>query len=319
MYDVADPVHPRLLCRIQWTSAHLSSSSGFMYLDPRSATQTDIALRSFSGIAESRAGELPGWITNGAWLSNGSLGAYTVRLDPTGTCGAGATQVWTYEQGSAQLLATYCDGFGDCICRFGLPAPILALSPDGQYLAEGWLAGKGSEAMGVYRLADRVRVATLPQDTDTAFWDRGSDRLFVVSNTSVQAWTPNTGTLSGVSGANQWSFYPNMSPDGRQVVYTAFSDAVQGTQPRVYLYDLATAKARMLIDQPRSQVVFVKDGWVWDLEEQFCSDCPNNTQPTDKIFAMNLSTGAEQSVTFAAGEALSSSYALLPGEFWPSS
>jgi Tol biopolymer transport system component len=164
-----------------------------------------------------------------------------------------------------------------------------------------------------------VRVATLPQDTDTAFWDRGSDRLFVVGYTSVQAWTPSSATLSSVSAANQWSFYPNVSPAGGQVVYTAYSDAIQGTQPRVYLYDLATSKTRMLIDQPRSQVLFVRDGWVWYLEEQPCSDCPNNTQPTDKVFAMNASSGVEQQVVFATGEGLTSATDLLPGEFWPNS
>ena len=268
--------------------------------------------------SETPGGKLPGWITDAAWTPSGTVGAFTVRLDSSGTCPAGAIQVWTYSQGTSELLTTYCIGIGDCICRFGLPRPVLSFSPDGQYLVEGRLSGKGSEAIGVYRVADRVRVATLPDNTATAFWDRDTDRLFEVYYTSVRVWTPD-GTTLDLPGAASWSFLPNVSPDGGYVAYTAYSNAVQGTNPRVYIYGLDSSNTRMLIDQPRSQVAFVKDGWVWYLEEKPCSDCPNNTQPSGKVYAMNITTGLEQQVVFATGEGLTYATDLLPGEFWPTS
>jgi len=316
IYDVSDPVHPRLLCRVLHTSAHLNSVANFQYLDPRSATETDIMLRAFDGGSATLTGRLPGSITSAVWAPNGMVAAFTVGVDSYTGCPASAVQVWTYQAGASRLLTTYCVGIGDCICRFGLPGPVLAVSPDGQYLVEGWLAGKGSTPMGVYRLTDRVRVASLPSDTTTAIWDRGADQLFIISFSSVKTWTPG-GAMVDVSGAAPWSFYPNMSPGGGQVVYTAYSDAIQGTMPRVYLYDLAASKSRMLIDQPRSQVVFVKPGWVWYFEEQPCADCPNNTESTGKVIAMNLATGVEQQVTFRMDETVTTE--LFPGEFWPSS
>ena len=315
MYDVTDPVHPLLLCRVLHTSANLSKGS-FQYLDPRSATETNIVTRWIFDGNQAPAGKLPGWITNAAWLPEGAVGAFTVRLASSANCPAGAVQVWTYTQGTSELLTTYCIGIGDCICRFGLPAPVLAFSPDGKYLVEGWLTVKGSQPMGVYRVADRVRMASLPVDTYNAFWDRSADRLFVIGQGSVQVWNPD-GSIAALPGAASWSFYANLSPDGTDVAYTAYSDKAQMTQPRVYAFNLASGKTRMLSDQPRSQVVFVKDSWVWYFEEQACADCPNGTKSTGKVFAMNVSTGVEQQVTFRMDETVINE--LLPGEFWPNS
>lgn len=319
IYDVTDPVHPRLLCQVMGTTAHLSSALRFQYLEPRSATETDIVERSLVDGTETLVGKLAGSITSAAWLATGPLGAYTMKINSSSDCPfSAAVQVWTYAQGTSELLTTYCIGIGDCICRFGLPGPVLAFSFDGRYLVEGLLAGKGSTPMGVYRIADRVKVATLTINTDTAFWDRSSDRLFEINHESVQAWTPD-GTTVNVPGATTWNYYPNLSPDDAYATYTAFADQVDGTLPRVYLYGLGAAKTRLLIDQPRSQVVFVKDAWVWYLEEAACADCPGQTQPTGRVFAMNVSTGVEQQVVFATGEGLTYATDLLPGEFWPNS
>jgi hypothetical protein len=92
---------------------------------------------------------------------------------------------------------------------------------------------------------------------------------------------------------------------------------VNGTQPRVHLYDLSSSKTRILVDQPRSQVVFVKDGWVWYFEERPCSDCPNGTESSGKVYAMNLATGVEQLVTFEMDATVINE--MYPGEFWPNS
>jgi hypothetical protein len=85
-----------------------------------------------------------------------------------------------------------------------------------------------------------------------------------------RSWTPEDG-LAGQAGAGGRSYLAGLSPDGTEIAYTGFADAVS---IRVYVYDLASGKTRILIDQSRSEVTFVKDGgWVWYLEEAPCANC----------------------------------------------
>jgi len=62
-----------------------------------------------------------------------------------------------------------------------------------------------------------------------------------------------------------------------------------------------------------------KDGWVWYLEEVSCqgqAGC-GQTKTTGRVFAMNLATSVEQTLTFRMDETVTSG--LSPGEFWPNS
>ena len=330
LYDVSDPVHPRLICSITNTSAHLVAG-GIAWLKQISANETDAVLHSLTGGNDSLIGTFPFRLQFGAWLPDLSVAAYTMPVPPdNANFPAGGTQVWLYSHGLTGPLYTYRNGFGDCLCRFGLSPPVLAISPDGQYIVAGHIAGKGSEPVAVYRVSDRTRMATL-DNTSVAFWDRTGHRLFLeLFGTPVaQFWTPEAGA-SNLPGASFWSFLAGQSPDGTQVAYTAYIDpfATAASPLRVYVYDLKAAKTRMLVDKLRTQALFVKDGWVWYLEEAQCDPqvcgAPGGTMPTGKVFAMQLSTGAESEVSFAPGEnpvvqpaGPANWLPFGPGEFWP--
>jgi hypothetical protein len=321
LYDVTDPVRPRLLCKISNTSAHLFTGDTFEYLRPVSATETDVILHSLGSGNESHTGKFPFYVTSGSWLPDQTVMAYTRPDVPSG-----GIQVWLYAQRQTALLYTYRLGIADCPCRFGLPPQVLAVSPDGQYVVAGWPVGKGSEPLAVYRVSDRTRVTTLDQSVYGAFWDRTGHRLFLNSTgNGASSWTPEAGN-SALNGAAAWSFFAGLSPDGSQVAYTAYADPDQGLQPRIYLYDLKAATTRMLVDQLRSQAIFVKDGWIWSLEEKAClpaDSCAGTTTPTGRIYAMDLSTGAEKEVTWAFGDDPHGQggdygwWVFAPGEFWP--
>lgn len=324
LYDVSDPVHPRLLCNISNTSAHLFTGDTFEYLKPVSANETDVILHSLGSGNESVAGKFPFYATSGSWLPDLTVMAYTIPVSVDNTP-AGGMQVWLYSQRRNALLYTYRVGIGDCICRFGLPPQVLAISPDGQYLVAGWLAGKGSEPHAVYRVSDRSRVATL-DSVGTAFWGRVGHRLFLgrLGTDPEESWTPEAG-ISTLNGAGNWSFLPGVSPDDGQVAYTAQADTTQ-LNLRIYVYDVNASTTRMLVDGLRSQALFVKDGWVWYLEERACGPadgCPGATMPAGKVYAMNLSAGVEREVSFGSGaDPLSQAGTwawgvFAPGEFWP--
>jgi hypothetical protein len=328
VYDVSDPLHPRLICKIDNTSAHLVTGDTIEWLVPLATDETNVALRSLSKGIDTLAGTFPFRTASGSWLPDRSVMAYTTPVPADNDYFfAGGVEVWLYSQGHAASLFKYRTGIGDCICRFGLPPQVLAISPDGQYLAAGWEAGKGSEPLHVYRVADRSLVMTLDPQVSSAFWDRTGHRLFLnqFGTSPTQAWTPEAGVVT-LAGAAAWSFLPGVSPDGSQVVYTAYSDPTTFMQPRIYVYDVKAHMTRMLIDKLRTQAVFVKDGWVWYLEERACTSadsCAGATMPTGKVFAMRLSTGTEIPVSFAdledpvsqAGDI--NRLAFGPGEFWP--
>ncbi len=327
IYNVTDPIHPRLVCTIENTTAHLFTADTFVYLKPVSSNETDIMLHSIGSGNESKTASFPqdlvdpnlGTIRDSAWTPDGSLLAYTVSDES-----ANLVHVWLYSQGKAKLVHDYGQPIGDCICRFGLPPSVLSFSPDGQYLADGWLAGKGSTPITVIRVSDGAVVFSADSSESAALWDGAvSHRLFLVSYTATRSWTPEGGatTLSGPP----WPIMANISPDGTHAAYTAYSDPNAQVQPRVYTYDLKAGTTQLLVNGTRTQVLFVKDGWVWYLEERQCNStdqCLGGTVPTGNVFAMQLSTAAEQPVTFAAGENPLNGNGwtvFTSGEYWPNS
>jgi len=329
IYDVTDPVHPRLVCTIRATSAHLFTGDTFAYLKPVSQTDTDVILHSIGSGNESKVASFPVNVTDPglnavsdeAWTPDGSILAYTVA-DPSRY----TVRVWLYSQGRSREVHDYGQGIGDCVCRFGLPPQVLAFSPDGEYLVDGWAAGKGATPLTVIRVADGALVYTADISDSNAVWSRTGHQLFLIGN-GVQSWTPESGA-QGMLG-NAWSFLPGLSPDGSAAAYTAYSDPATQLQPRVYTYDLKSQRASLVVDKMRTQILFVKDGWVWYLEETACAStdqCPGSTEPTGNVLAMQLATGVEQPVSFAPAEnptALSGAMGswlgvFAPGEFWPS-
>jgi WD40 repeat protein len=309
LYEVSDPLHPRLLCRVKLASAHIAGADSLAYLLPVTPSETDLMVHSLPSGTDTKAATFPfiagsAWsnATEGAWRPDGSLLAYSL---PAGGTDSNA-EVWLYADRSFKLLRTYPVPPTDCICRFGLPPQVNAFSADGQYLVSGWPVGKGAQPFVVSRVSDRSQVHAFDLSVTQVLWDRTGHRLFLIGPSGVQAWTPEAGTVN-LPGASQWTFLPSMSPDGSAVVYTAYVDQAQ-TELRVFRYDLATGSTRMLSDQDRSQVLFVKSGWVWYLEEANCTEgqgsCPpGGSGPSGTVFAQNLATGQETAVTFNPGDA----------------
>jgi hypothetical protein len=324
IYEVTDPLHPRLLCQFGGTSVHLFTGDAFTYVRTNGIT-TQVILHSMGSGDESVVTTFP----IGMYTSWGGYLAYT----PDGSYAAGMTQdnpdadlrVWLATQGGARQIRTFPLPIDDCVCRFGLTLPTLSFSPDGQYIVSGWPIGRGGSLspLEVQRVADQAVVKILDASNSQAIWGRMGHTLYVTGDQFVgktsSVWTPESG-LVALPGAVTWQYQPGLAPDGADVAYTAFTNFPDGTSIRVFVYDFASKKTSLLINQPRSEATFVKDGWVWYLEEQPCATCAGGSEPTSKVFAMNLSTGVEATVVFAAGESpelLQSGWDA--GEFWPNS
>ena len=332
LYEVSDPLHPRLLCRITGTTAHLFTGDTITYLRT-AGSGTEVVLRTLGSGNESVVTSVPKAGLEGsyygptAWTADGSLTAVTIP--PADTSNQPKSEVWLFSQRYAGLLYSYPYPLTDCICRFGIPQPTLAFSPDGEYLVAGWPVGRGASPFVVFRLSDRVQVKAFDFNTSLVIWNRTGHRLFLSGQNGSQSWTPESGTAT-LPGAMPWQFLAGLSPSGSQVAYTSYKDPQNG-QPgtlRVFSYEVTSDSTRMLIDQSRSQVVFVKSGWVWYLDEVACDPTgatpgcgPWGSKP-GKVLAMNLTSGVESEVVFAPGETIqmdTGTYVFSPGEFWPNS
>jgi len=318
LWDVSDPVHPRLVCRILNTTAHLFTADTFQYIRTNAQT-TEVVLHSIGSGNESVVAGWPIRLLDGSgrltgdWTADGNAAATMVLTTDDG--GAAMQQVWIFTKQPAMLLYQFPQPLTDCICRFGIPPPTLAFSADGQYLVAGWPVGKGAQPLRVYRVADDVLVQTMDLGDVETLWSHQGHTLYLTGlDGSPRVWSPEAG-FTPLAGASAFPYDASLSPDGSKIAYTAFPDPSNQVNLRVYTYDLASQKTTLLIDKPRAEVTFVKDGWVWYDEEAPCQDCPGQTQPTGRLFAMDLSTGVEQPVMFAdAGP-----HELTPARFWPNS
>src|SRR5207302_6215116 len=88
----------------------------------------------------------------GGWTTEGNAAATAVAA--TDNAGNWMIQIWLFSQPNTKMLYQFSEPLTDCVCRFGLEPPVLAFSPDGQYLVSGWPIGKGASGLRVFMVAD---------------------------------------------------------------------------------------------------------------------------------------------------------------------
>src|SRR5438093_5111205 len=183
IYDVTDPVHPVLLCRVNNTVTHLYTQDTFTYIRRSGDSGTEVVLHSMGSGNES---VVAGWPIKLLGSAFGDVGAWTPDGDHAATAvsakddaGDQAIQIWLFAQPSKFLLYSFSQPLTDCICRFGVARPTLAFSADGQYLVSGWPVGKGASPLRVYRVADATLAQTLDLGDVEAIWSRTGHHLYL--------------------------------------------------------------------------------------------------------------------------------------------
>lgn len=323
IYEVADPTHPRLLCQVKNTTAHLFTADTFEYIRRSGDSGTEVVLHSMSSGSESVVAGWPIRLWNvvgnaGTWTPDGNSAATFVLSTGPNVL---TLQVWVFAQSHTTMLWEFPQGVAEDVCPFGLSPPTLAFSADGQYLVAGWPVGQGAVPLRVYRVADGALIQGFDITDTGALWSRTGHRLYV----NARSWTPEEG-FAPLSGATYWPYMAGLSPDGSEVAYTDLGDQRAATSSRlstplrVNVYDIAGKKTLQLTTQDRAAVTFVKDGWVWYWDKIPFANCPDPTGLGQRVFAMQVGTGIEQPVVFATGESpteLQSGWSA--GQFWPNS
>ena len=250
LYDVTDPLRPRVVCRMQNTDVHIVTGTSFVYLVPRPSGTTDVVLHALGSNNESVAATFqaniyaayPGGFGGVAFSPGLDRLAYTAD-GGTDANGSGITDVWVASTSVRTKVYSYTVPGRDTFGRPGFPAPILSFSPDGLYLAAGWVIGTPTPR--VFHLPDLANVSPAwPSDFRTAMWGRTGHTLYVLGNNAVAEWTPG-GQLQTIPATPGWVWEPNLSPNGLQVAFTSITSS---RDVRTYVYDLAAKSSRQLVD-----------------------------------------------------------------------
>jgi hypothetical protein len=195
--------------------------------------------------------------------------------------------------GADRVVATappwcHCGGGGD---SDSLDA---AFSLDGRYMSWVATAGPRSADLQVRTLDGQLvgKEATGSMDV----WAGGS--LYYEDQGGIEKWTD--GAVTTVAAGATW-IRPHASPDGTSIAYFLRGADSLG---RVWLLDTATGKSRELLDEPRSEPVFLTNRYLWYRGDMPCAreQCPMGPPVTASgtTYVYDLQDGTESPSAIAA-------------------
>jgi hypothetical protein len=288
LYDVSDPVHPRLICRSANTFMHLLDGNAISYITVV-ARQVVVVRHDLTSGAETLIAQLP---TDprvsdfASWTPDGSLEVYASGL-----------QIHLWSNGADHLLYSFETHPAGFESRWNSPRGIVEFSPDHAYVAISDPADFTSQNLRIFSVDDRRQVLAIGTGYAQGGTWIANDR-FVWGTGSVMQWTPTGGAK--LLRSERW-FGATGSSDGRWLAATLLTDTLQ---PRVVIVPVGAG--RTFVTGLGSSPGFVTPTVVWYAEE---APCPPSTQcgadptgPDRTVYAFDVTNGSDQVVHFRVGE-----------------
>jgi hypothetical protein len=296
VYDVSDPIHPRLVCRTSNTYFHLLDGNAIAYTTI-AARKVVIVRRDLTTGAESRIGQLPA-DPHGAksWTSDGSLEVYSTFVPLANNRALVSVHLWA--NGTDHVLYKIETGPGGLESRWS-PLPIVEISPDHAYIAinDFTFAIYGNKVR-IFSVADRRQLFVTAGSGTGGTWI-ATDR-FVWASGSLMEWTPTGGAK--VLRSENW-YGPTSTVEGGWMAGTFFTklgaDRIDTSKPRVSIVPIGTG--RTFRTGLGSAPTFVTTTVVWYAEEAPGSGY-DPTEPNGVIHSLDLASGLDQVVQFRVGE-----------------
>ena len=299
LYDVADPVHPRLVCRGNNTEVHLVDANAMAYTKAV-GNRFFIVRRNLTTGAESQVAQLranPN-LTTIAWTSNGLLQLYTTAVQRTN--GKWLVSVHLWSKGADRVLYTFESGVGDANGRWAATL-MLEFSPDHAYIA---LSDSSftptSYNVRIFSVAggrQRLVTATPGLHSLGGTWIAKDRFVWATGTGKVMQWTPTGG--AALLRSEHW-FGPTSSSDGRWLAGTLLTDP---SKPRVLIVPAGGGKT-FQTSGLASSPGFVTPTVVWYAEEGPLTDGGGiDTWPNGTVHAFDLTNESDRVVQFGAGEA----------------
>lgn len=298
LYDVADPINPRLVCRGTETAMHLIDGNSVAYTTVAGG-HVVIVKRNLTTGAESRVAQLrvapgPYYYGRVGWTWDGLTEVY-----PTSTATSTST-TWTvtihlWSNGADHVLYRIQAGQGGLESRWS-PRPILDYSPDKKYVAisDFGFAIYGSN-IRIFALADLRQKFVVAVSSSGGTWIANDRFAWADLSGSLKQWTPTTGAT--VLRSDHW-YGVTAGSDGKWLAGTILDP---GAAPRVFIAPVGVGRTYRtgLASSPG----FITPTVVWYEEEKQGPPGYDPTVPGDVIHALDVVSQTDRIVHFHTGQA----------------
>jgi hypothetical protein len=201
--------------------------------------------------------------------------------------------------GTDQVLLSRHSISADPGARWG-PVDQRVFSATGQYLLTYTLLAEAGEPPNFVVFALDGSAVFKSTTAKYGTWDRSGNRLYFLAATNAAAFV---GTVKSLDPGGQpvvrspklsSYFWPNLSPDGRGLVFNTY-DAQRFPHP--WRLDIATRRVNLLSSATSTQPVFVAPDAVWSNEGIPCKcGLGVTSEPDGRVIAHNLRTGVNSVV-----------------------
>jgi len=306
IYDVADPINPRLVCRSANTYIRLLDGNAIAYTTAADGhlaiVRRDLITGAESRIAELRADSPP---YSASWTSDGSLEVYATggAADVNGRV---PVQVHLWSNGADHILYAFDGGPGGFAGRWSAHF-ILEFSPDHAYLAISDTnyspQNYSVRIFSVTDLSQKLVAGTQGLAAAGGTWVNKDRFVWAAGSGTLMQWTPTEGAT--LLRSERW-FTPTSSSDGRWLAGTLLTDQ---SNPRVVI--VSVAGGGTLTTGLGSSPRFVTPTVVWYAEEgpdtsggfTCLEPCVHPTTPNGTVRALDVMNRSDQVVRFRVGEA----------------
>jgi len=305
LYDVSDPINPRLVCRGTDTSMHVLDGNAIAYTTVLAShvviIRRDLTTGAESRIAQLRVAPRPFYWVSATWTWDGSLEVYsTSNATSTGT--TWQVQVHLWSNGADHVLYTIQAGAGGIESRWA-QRPILEFGPDHSYVAISDSAfSLYSNSVRIFLVADRRQKFVSAAASSGGTWIANDHFVWATLASSstvlgkLMQWTPTGGAT--LLRSEFW-YGPTSSSDGRWLAGTLLSGSYAA--PGVFVAPLGSG--RTLQTGLASSPKFVTPTVVWYAVEALTPSGYDQTTPSGVIHAVDVVSQTDKVVTFRAGEA----------------
>jgi len=298
LYDVTDPVQPRLVCRANNTFIQLIPGNAIAYTKSASSGETAIVRHDLITGGESQVGLLPADPRGSkSWTADGALQVYAGTAKQIDEL-SWSVPIQLWSKGAEHLLYSVKAGVGGIESRWSV-VPIVEFSPNRSYLAiSDSMYSVQSTQLRIFSVAD-FHGSLVANGARGGTWVADDRFVWATAEGVLMQWTPTGGAAS--SRSENW-FGPTHSPDAMWLAGTLLSNYAD---PHVLI---ATVAGDTVIKTGLgSGPGFVSPTVVWYVGEKLCDMSTDQcgadpTVPDGTVHAYDVTAKTDRIVRFGIGE-----------------